>query len=126
MPEAEAGRGAPEAGVDSARRWAVRQSLGRRRPCPSALEVPIAADRYVTEVTRRRLLKGLGWLRGTVTGGPREFLTPEHTFWSGALPEADFLARLYDLDELPSTDPPGLHSVPGHRPAPRDERGLGR
>lgn len=28
-----------------------------------------------------------------------------HTFWSGALSETDFLARLYDLDELPSTDP---------------------
>ena len=36
--------------------------------------------------------------------GYREFLTPAHTFWSGALPETEFLARLYDLNELPSTD----------------------
>ena len=68
------------------------------------LEAPIAADRYITEVTRRRLLDGLEWLRGTVPSGWREFLTPAHTFWSGALPETDFLARLYDLDKLPSTD----------------------
>jgi hypothetical protein len=67
-------------------------------------EAPIAADRYITEVTRRRLLDGLGWLRGTVPSGFREFLTPAHTFWSGALPETDFLARLYNLDELPSHD----------------------
>jgi very-short-patch-repair endonuclease len=39
-----------------------------------------------------------------VPGGRREFLTPQHTSWSGALPETDFLARLYDLEELPSTD----------------------
>lgn len=67
-------------------------------------EAPIAADRYITEVTHRRLLDGLGWLRGTVPSGLREFLTPAHTFWSGALPETEFLARLYDLEELPSTD----------------------
>lgn len=36
--------------------------------------------------------------------GRREFLAPQYTFWSGALPETDFLARLDDLDELPSTD----------------------
>src|SRR6185437_10479189 len=70
-----------------------------------APEVPIAADRFITEVTRRRLLDGLGWLRDTVPSGFREFLTPAHTFWSGALPETDFLTRLYDLDALPSTDP---------------------
>jgi hypothetical protein len=68
-------------------------------------EALIAADRYITEVTRRRLLEGLGWLRGSVPSGVREFLTPAHTFWSGALPETEFLARLYDLDELPSHDP---------------------
>ena len=68
-------------------------------------EAPITADRYITEVTHRRLLDGLDWLRGTVPSGYREFLTPAHTFWSGALPETDFLARLYDLNELPSTDP---------------------
>jgi hypothetical protein len=39
-----------------------------------------------------------------VPSGLREFLTPAHTFWSGALPETEFLARLYDLEELPSTD----------------------
>jgi very-short-patch-repair endonuclease len=39
-----------------------------------------------------------------VPSGYREFLTPAHTFWSGALPETDFLARLYNLEELPSTD----------------------
>ena len=69
------------------------------------LEAPIDADRYITEVTRRRLLDGLGWLRATVPSGFREFLTPAHTFWSGVLPETDFLARLYDLDALPSNDP---------------------
>jgi hypothetical protein len=68
-------------------------------------EVLIAADRYITEVTRRRLLDGLDWLRGTVHSGLREFMTPAHTFWSGALPETEFLARLYDLDQLPSYDP---------------------
>jgi hypothetical protein len=67
-------------------------------------EASIAADRYITEVTHRRLLDGLGWLRGTVPSGLREFLAPAHTFWSGALPETDFLARLYDLHELPSTE----------------------
>jgi AbiJ-like protein len=67
-------------------------------------ETPIAADRYITEVTRRRLLDGMAWLRATVPNGLREFMTPAHTFWSGALPETDFLARLYDLDELPSHD----------------------
>ncbi|GAA3348682.1 hypothetical protein GCM10020358_68040 [Amorphoplanes nipponensis] len=67
-------------------------------------EAPIAADRYITEVTRRRLLDGMAWLRATVPNDLREFLTPAYTFWSGALPETDFLARLYDLDELPSHD----------------------
>jgi very-short-patch-repair endonuclease len=73
-------------------------------PCPSTPEAQIAASRYITEVTRRRLLDGLDWLRGTVPSGYREFMTPAHTFWSGALPETDFLARLYDLGELPSND----------------------
>ncbi|WP_281179569.1 hypothetical protein [Micromonospora rosaria] len=59
----------------------------------------------MTEVTRRRLLDGLDWLRGSVPTGYREFLAPSYAFWSGALPETDFLARLYDLDELPSHDP---------------------
>jgi AbiJ N-terminal domain 3 len=81
-------------------------------------EALIAADRYITEVTNRRLLDGLGWLRGTMSGGLREFLTPAHTFWSGALPETDFLARLYDLDKLPSSDPryaTALQDIVQHR-----------
>jgi hypothetical protein len=40
----------------------------------------------------------------TAPSGFREFLTPAHTFWSGALPETDFLARLYDLNDRPSHD----------------------
>lgn len=63
-----------------------------------------AAVGRITDVTRRRLLEGLGRLCGSVPAGRREFLAPQYTFWSGALPETDFLARLYDLDELPSTD----------------------
>jgi very-short-patch-repair endonuclease len=59
----------------------------------------------ITDVTRRRLLEGLGRVCASVPGGRREFLTPQHTFWSGALPETDFLDRLYDLGELPSNDP---------------------
>ena len=43
----------------------------------------------ITEVTRRRLLEGLGQRR---------------IAWSGVLDEAEFLGRLYDLDALPSTD----------------------
>ena len=43
----------------------------------------------ITEVTRRRLIEGLGQRR---------------TAWSGVLDEAEFLGRLYDLDALPSTD----------------------
>jgi len=58
----------------------------------------------ITDVTRRRLLEGLGRLCSSPPSGRREFLTPQHTFWSGALPETDFLARLYPLDKLPSTD----------------------
>ena len=96
---------APGSRVDSTRQRAVRQPKGRpTATSPSTPEAPIAADRYITEVTHRRLLDGLGWLRGTVPSGFREFLTPAHTFWSGALPETEFLARLYDLDKLPSTD----------------------
>lgn len=64
---------------------------------------PVASGR-ITDVTRRRLLEGLGRLCSSVPGGRREILTPQHTFWSGALPETDFLARLYPLGELPSTD----------------------
>jgi len=63
-----------------------------------------AAAGRITDVTRRRLLEGLGRLCSSVPGGQHEFLTPQHTFWSGALPETDFLARLYPLSELPSTD----------------------
>jgi very-short-patch-repair endonuclease len=64
-----------------------------------------AASR-ITGVTRRRLLEGLLPLCGPVPDSGRwEFLTPRHAFWSGALSETDFLARLYDLDELPSHDP---------------------
>ena len=43
----------------------------------------------ITEVTRRRFIEGLGQRRAA---------------WSGALDEAEFLGRLYDLDALPSTD----------------------
>ena len=42
----------------------------------------------ITDVTRRRLIEGLA-------------ATP----WYGALNEVEFLARLYDLDALPTTDP---------------------
>ncbi|KOX14545.1 hypothetical protein ADK67_42075 [Saccharothrix sp. NRRL B-16348] len=47
----------------------------------------IAANSRITGVTRRRLLEALA-----------------HTSWSGGLDEIDFLDRLYDLDQLPSTD----------------------
>jgi hypothetical protein len=63
----------------------------------------VAAGR-ITDVTRRRLLEGLRRLCGPVPGDRWEFLTPQYTFWSGALSEIDFLARLYDLDKLPSHD----------------------
>jgi hypothetical protein len=72
-----------------------------RHPSP---EVTIAEDGYITDVTRRRLLEGLPKVCGTVSSGRRLFLTPQHTFWSGALPEIDFLTRLYALNELPSHD----------------------
>jgi hypothetical protein len=64
------------------------------------------------------LLDGLGWLRDTVPSGLREFLTPAHTFWTGALLETDFFSRLYDLDELPSNDPrytTALQDIVQHR-----------
>jgi very-short-patch-repair endonuclease len=63
-----------------------------------------AAPGRITEVTRRRLLDGLGWLRDSVPIGFREFMEPGQTFWGGALSEIDFLDRLYDLNELPSHD----------------------
>ena len=63
-----------------------------------------AAAGRITEVTRRRLLEGLVPLCGPVPSGWREFLEPLQTYWSGALPETDFLARLYELEELPSHD----------------------
>lgn len=63
-----------------------------------------AASGRITDVTRRRLLEGLSRVCGSVPGGRREFMEPQRTFWSGALPEPDFLARLYPLEELPSTD----------------------
>ncbi len=63
-----------------------------------------AAVGRITEVTRRRLLEGLEQLCSSRRADRREFLTPECTFWSGALPETDFLARLYPLSELPSRD----------------------
>ncbi|MDG4784919.1 hypothetical protein O7626_03055 [Micromonospora sp. WMMD1102] len=59
----------------------------------------------MTEVTRRRLIKGLGRLPFIAEAeGFREFLAPRYTYWSGVLTETDFLSRLYDLGELPSTD----------------------
>jgi hypothetical protein len=63
-----------------------------------------AASDRITDVTRRRLLEGLSRLCSPGPDGRQEFLTPQHTFWSGALPETDFLARLCPLGELPSTD----------------------
>jgi AbiJ N-terminal domain 3 len=63
-----------------------------------------AAPGRITEVTRRRLLDGVGWLRDSVPTGFREFMEPGQTFWSGALNEIEFLNRLYDLGELPSHD----------------------
>jgi hypothetical protein len=47
-----------------------------------------AADQTITEVTRRALIDYLSVGRQ----------------WSGALQEDDFLARLYDLNRMPSTD----------------------
>lgn len=46
-------------------------------------------NNYITDVTRRRLVEGLAELR-----------VP----WWGVLDEVEFLSRLYDLDDLPSTD----------------------
>ncbi len=43
----------------------------------------------ITDITRRRLIDGLAQLQ---------------MHWSGALEEVDFLARLYDLEALPSSD----------------------
>ena len=43
----------------------------------------------ITEITRRRLVDGLAQLE---------------MHWSGTIEEVDFLARLYDLDVLPSSD----------------------
>jgi hypothetical protein len=63
-----------------------------------------AAPGRITEVTRRRLLAGMGWLRDSVPTGFREFMEPGQTFWSGALSEIEFLERLYDASELPSHD----------------------
>jgi len=48
------------------------------------------SDRSVSEVTRRNIL---------------DALRISNTFWSGSLPETDFLSRLYDLESLPSNDP---------------------
>ncbi|MGI5185366.1 hypothetical protein ACQEVZ_54895 [Dactylosporangium sp. CA-152071] len=71
-------------------------------PCP---EIAIATVNFITDVTRRRLLEGLPQVCGRATStNQRVFLTDQHTFWSGALPETDFLARLYALEQLPSSD----------------------
>jgi hypothetical protein len=43
----------------------------------------------ITEVTRRNII---------------DYLTASGTSWAGRLPEDEFLARLYDLSDLPSTD----------------------
>lgn len=43
----------------------------------------------ITEVTRRNII---------------DYLTASGTSWAGRLPEDEFLARLYDLTDLPSTD----------------------
>ncbi|MGI5243380.1 hypothetical protein [Dactylosporangium sp. CA-139066] len=55
------------------------------RPSPAAE----TADHHITRVTRRRLLEGLTW---------------RNTSWHGVLEEPDFLARIYDLNTLESTD----------------------
>ncbi|WP_433616885.1 hypothetical protein ACQP2P_16130 [Dactylosporangium sp. CA-139114] len=67
-------------------------------------EVTVALDNAITDVTRRRLLAGLPQVCARAPSGRRMFLEPQQTFWSGALPEPDFLARLYDLEALPSHD----------------------
>jgi hypothetical protein len=77
-----------------------------------------AAAGRITEVTRRRLLDGIGWLRDSVPTGFREFMEPGQTFWSGALSEIEFLERLYDLSEMPSHDrrfPTAYQDVFHHR-----------
>jgi very-short-patch-repair endonuclease len=53
------------------------------------LEVPIFPARFITDVTRRRLIAGLGEMR---------------VVWSGVLDDIEFLSRLYDLERLPATD----------------------
>ncbi|WP_371786932.1 hypothetical protein [Streptosporangium subroseum] len=50
----------------------------------------ISPPRYITDVTRRRLTDGLAQMQ---------------TQWSGTFEDVDFLARLYDVDALPSRDP---------------------
>jgi hypothetical protein len=46
-------------------------------------------DRTISEVTRRNII---------------DAMTVAHYPWSGRLPESEFLARLYNLDEMPSCD----------------------
>ncbi|GAA4976420.1 hypothetical protein GCM10023334_102840 [Nonomuraea thailandensis] len=66
------------------------------------------AAEQITEVTRRRLLGGLDAVRMkimnelTETGAPVE--RPD-LFWWGTLDEVAFLDRLYNLDQMPSSDP---------------------
>ncbi|MGW4638020.1 AbiJ-related protein [Sphaerisporangium sp. NPDC004334] len=63
----------------------------------------ISPSRYITDVTRRRLIEGLTKMRVS---------------WSGGLDEVEFLARLYDLDALPSSDSrytKATHDIAQHR-----------
>jgi len=57
----------------------IRRVESERQPNP---------ENTITQVTRRAII---------------DYLTLGHQ-WSGALNEDDFLARLYDLDNMPSTD----------------------
>ena len=112
--------------VFSVGRATVYRVLTRQRcacPMTTAPQQDAAASGRITDVTRRRLLEGLSRLCSPGPDGRREFLTPQHTFWNGALPETDFLARLYPLGELPSTDrryTTALQDIVQHRVANDD------
>ncbi|MEU8661453.1 hypothetical protein [Actinoplanes philippinensis] len=78
-----------------------------RLPAADGLPVPeVVMARHITDVTRRRLLKGLTELVADPGSVPDEgaFAPTRYTGWSGVLDEMEFLTRLYDLEALPSTD----------------------
>jgi hypothetical protein len=54
------------------------------------MEAAILPARFITDVTRRRLVEGLGQMG---------------VFRGGVLDDIEFLSRLYDLDQLPAIDP---------------------